>query len=162
MCAIVGAFNIPNIYGNIFKMMRGLSHRGENGAGAVFDMGGDVPVWERTEFTIPELARKIAGPDFSKSSAAVGHVRYGTAGERRSLNEAQPLMARMRNERLVYLAHNGDSPYMEEDRQELVNRGSVFSTNSDSEIMLHRIALSASDDPITAIKEGLREYRGTY
>ena len=165
MCGVVGAINVPNAYNAIVSMQDALQYRGENGAGiALATYDGDF-FWERTEFTVPDLVRKTSHRGFAKNNqsyfSGIGHDRYGTAGDKRSLNNAQPLMAKM-SWGDIFLAHNGDSPYMEEDRQALIQRGLAFSTTSDSELILHQIALAGSDNPLIAIKKGLRAYRGTY
>ncbi|MDP3696691.1 MAG: hypothetical protein Q8R55_01510, partial [Candidatus Taylorbacteria bacterium] len=161
MCGVVGAFNVPDPYKVVISMADSLPHRGENGAGlALGNDAGDL-FWERNEFDITDLMRKMARRDFSQYNIGIVHVRYGTAGNRRSLADTQPLGAKM-SWGSVHFAHNGDSPYMEEDRRELINQGSVFTTSSDSELILHYMGLARADNSLTAIREGLKRYRGTY
>lgn len=161
MCGVVGAFNIPNPYETNILMADSLPHRGENGAG--IGLGGDSVelFWERSEFNVPDLIRKIKNKDFTNFHSGIGHVRYGTAGDRRSREDAQPLYAQMMWGSIL-LAHNGDSPFMVEDRQALIDKGLIFTTSSDSEIMLHHMALAGTSDTVESIKHGLRSYRGTY
>ncbi len=165
MCGVIGAINVPNAYNAIVSMMDALQYRGENGAGmALATYDGDF-FWERTEFTVPDLVHKTSHRGLAKNNqgyfSGVGHDRYGTTGDKRSLDNAQPLMSKM-SWGDVYLAHNGDSPYVEEDRQALIQRGLPFSTTSDSELILNQMLLSGSDDSLNSIKNGLRAYRGTY
>lgn len=165
MCGVVGAINIPNAYNVVVSMMDALQYRGENGAGmALATYDGDF-FWERTELTVPNLVQKTSHRGFVKNNqgyfSGIGHVRYGTTGDKRSLDNTQPLMAKM-SWGDVYLAHNGDSPYTEEDRRALSQRGQALFTTSDSELILHQMALAESDDPLISIKKGLRAYRGTY
>lgn len=165
MCGVVGAINVPNAYNIVLSMLDALQYRGENGTGMALTTYKGEFFWERTEFDVPDLIRKTAYHGFAKDNhgyfSGVGHIRYGTAGDLRSLNNTQPLRAEMHWGE-IYISHNGDSPFMEEDRQNLLQQGLAFSTTSDSELMLHQMALVQSKDSILSIKEGLRAYRGTY
>ncbi len=165
MCGVVGAINVPNAFNAIISMMDALQYRGENGSGIALGTYDGGFLWERTEFTVPDLIRKNSHHEFSNNShgffSGVGHNRYGTAGDKRSLDNTQPLFANMSWGK-IFLSHNGDSPYMEEDRQDLIKRGFVFHTTSDSELILHQIAIAGGNNSILAIKKGLQAYRGTY
>ncbi len=165
MCGIAGAYNVPNPYDAVIGMIDSLPHRGENGAGFALGNNDGSIIRDRTEFDLPNLIRKTI--DLSRDNlgycCGISHRRYGTAGDRRSLDDAQPFVAEMPWQNgQVCLAHNGDSPFMDEDRNELLKKGAVFSTSSDSELMLHYIARSGAHDPITAIRQGLKKYRGTF
>jgi amidophosphoribosyltransferase len=62
----------------------------------------------------------------------------------------------------LFLSHNGDSPYAVEDRKVLMEQGVALSTTSDSEIILQQMGLARTEDLLTALRAGLRSYRGTY
>ena len=165
MCGITGAINVPNAYNTIIPMMKALQYRGENGAGiAMIKYSGEV-FHDRTELTVSDLIRKIGHYGLARDSQSyhlgIGSVRYGTAGDRRSLDNTQPFVFETAWG-MGYLAHNGGSPYMEEDRKKFIDRGFVFQTTSDTELILANMGLAQSDDPIACIKHGLRLYRGTY
>jgi len=162
MCGVIGAFNVADPVQTIFSMAESLPHRGENGAGIALGNGTDEPFWERTQFNFSELMNKLGKKDLPGFTSGIGHIRYGTAGDDRCPeNDAQPLHAEMLWGS-IYLAHNGDSSFTAEDRKTLIDRGLIFSTSSDSEIMLHQMALTKIRDTAESIKNGLRAYRGTY
>jgi len=142
-----------------------LNNRGQNGAGLVLGRDKDKFLLERSEWDGTDLFRKLAKQGMLNESGlfncALGHTRYGTSGERRSFQDTQPFIAEMPWGRIA-ICHNGDSQYAEEDRAKLISNGSVFFTSSDTELFLHYMARSGSDDAIESIKRGLKTYRGTY
>jgi len=166
MCGVAGVFGVPNPGTTVQILVNDcLSNRGEGGAGIVLSGYNDNLLWERSERGALDLMRRLSRYNFSDNKGdyycGLGHVRYGTSGERRSFNDTQPLMAEMSWGR-VFISHNGDSLFAQEDRQELVNEGIAFSTSSDTELILHYICLSGVDNPVEAIRKGLKRYRGTY
>src|SRR5262249_35805015 len=92
--------------------------------------------------------------------SAIGHVRYSTAGSV-SLREAQPFLVDGYRGQIA-LCHNGNLPYASEVRAELELDGAIFSSTSDTEVILHKIARSRSADLIGALTETFREIEGAY
>jgi amidophosphoribosyltransferase len=93
-------------------------------------------------------------------SVAIGHTRYSTAGSS-TLDNAQPVLARFRDDHLA-LAHNGNLVNAVELRQELEDRGSIFSSSMDSEVIVHRLARSSSVKPEHRLADALRSVEGAY
>lgn len=165
MCGVVGVINVPDAYSVVMAMSNALQYRGENGAGLVLARFNGETFYERTEFTVPDLEVKIKSSKFQPQDhrfyCGLGHTRYGTFGDPRSFSNAHPLGFEM-PWGWLYLVHNGDSPYADEDRQSLKDQGIALSTNSDSEIILHQMGLARTEDLLTALRKGLQAYRGTY
>src|SRR5678815_1631485 len=69
---------------------------------------------------------------------AVGHVRYSTTGSSTVAN-AQPLVANTGRGQIA-IGHNGNLVNAAELREELEQRGSIFQTTVDSEIIVHLLA----------------------
>ena len=161
MCGVVAVFNVSDPGRKILNMLNGLPHRGENGAGIVLGRESGDFIWERSELSVGALEVVLEGKNVSGFSYGVGHIRYGTAGDRRIIDNTHPLKANILCGE-VYLAHNGDSPFAEEDSLALKNKGQIFWTSTDSEIILQNMSLSDSDDLIESLKCGLYNYRGTY
>ena len=91
-----------------------------------------------------------------KGTRAIGHVRYSTTGSS-SLKNAQPLIADgVRGQ--VAIGHNGNLVNAALLRDELEQRGSIFSTTVDSEIILHLLAQPNEASPFAA----LRKIQGAY
>ncbi len=163
MCGIVGVFNVGKPFSVTSDMMTALQYRGEQGAGIALAKKDGNFFYERTLGLNLELSGKIENLHLNESDyfAGIGHLRYGTSGSRRSLENAQPLHCKT-SWGEIYIGHNGDTPYFNEMKASLSEQGRVFLTDSDTEFILHHIGLSKEADPITAIKHGLRSYKGTY
>ena len=92
--------------------------------------------------------------------AAIGHARYSTAGDKALLN-AQPIMIDC-NKGKVALGHNGNLTNAAEWRRKLEHRGSIFQTNSDTEVIVHLIARSPARNLSGAIGDALNQVEGAY
>lgn len=165
MCAVVGAINVPNAYSAIVPMLHALQYRGENGSGLTLaDYSGQY-FHERTENLVPDLVIKIISSGFKPNDhqyyCGVGHNRYGTFGDAKLFTNSQPFKFEM-PWGWLFLSHNGDSPFAAEDREALMKQGIALSTTSDSEIILQQVGLARTSGLLTALRRGLRAYRGTY
>ena len=90
----------------------------------------------------------------------IGHVRYSTAGEV-SIREAQPFLVACQHGQ-VAICHNGNLPFATEERKRLERAGAIFSSTSDTEVILHGIARSQAAGINEAIPEVLRETEGAF
>src|ERR1700751_5263088 len=104
-------------------------------------------------FTPLELA-KLPG------NLAIGHTRYSTAGDKALLN-AQPIMIDC-NKGKVALGHNGNLTNAAEHRRKLEHRGSIFQTNSDTEVIVHLVARSQARNLSGALGDALNQVEGAY
>ena len=91
---------------------------------------------------------------------AIGHTRYSTAGDSALLN-AQPIMVQS-NKGMIALAHNGNLVNAQEIRHRLEAQGSIFQTNSDTEVIVHLIALSKEQTLPEAMADALRRVEGAF
>src|SRR5438034_3328025 len=91
---------------------------------------------------------------------AIGHTRYSTAGDSALLN-AQPILVQS-NKGRVALAHNGNLVNAPEIRSRLETQGSIFQTNSDTEVIVHLIALSKEHTLPEAMADALRRVEGAF
>jgi amidophosphoribosyltransferase len=104
-------------------------------------------------FTPPVLA-ELPG------NLAIGHTRYSTAGDKALLN-AQPIMIDC-NKGKVALGHNGNLTNAAEWRRKLEHRGSIFQTNSDTEVIVHLLARSQARNLTGALGDALNQVEGAY
>ena len=93
-------------------------------------------------------------------TVAIGHTRYSTTGST-TIENAQPALARFRGGHIA-LAHNGNITNATELRIELEERGSIFSSTMDSEVLVHRLAMSTSEPPAAKLADALRGVEGAY
>jgi amidophosphoribosyltransferase len=101
-----------------------------------------------------EVLSKIRG------TLAIGHTRYSTAGDSALLN-AQPILVQS-NKGSIAVAHNGNLVNAAEVRRRLERQGSIFQTNSDTEVIVHLIALSREHTLPEAIADALRSVEGAF
>jgi hypothetical protein len=87
-----------------------------------------------------------------QGTAAVGHVRYSTAGESRLAN-AQPILIECVHGPIA-VCHNGNLVNAQELRSDLVREGSIFQTTGDTEVLLHLYARSKAATREQALVDG--------
>jgi amidophosphoribosyltransferase len=91
---------------------------------------------------------------------AIGHTRYSTAGDSALLN-AQPILVQS-NKGAMAVAHNGNLTNAADVRQRLERQGSIFQTNSDTEVIVHLIAMSKEHTLPEAMADALRRVEGAF
>jgi amidophosphoribosyltransferase len=89
--------------------------------------------------------------DKLRGSNAIGHVRYSTAGEV-SILEAQPFLVTCQHGQIA-ICHNGNLPFASEERKRLERDGAIFSSTSDTEVVLHGVARSR-----LPVREGFQKF----
>lgn len=92
--------------------------------------------------------------------AAIGHNRYSTYGSNSLLN-VQPFIVKYRNGNLA-ISHNGNLTNAHILRNDLIDKGAIFQTTSDTEIILHLISRSRKERQIEQIFEALSQVNGAY
>jgi amidophosphoribosyltransferase len=95
-----------------------------------------------------------------RGTLAIGHTRYSTAGDSALLN-AQPILVQS-NKGSIGVAHNGNLTNAAEVRSRLERQGSIFQTNSDTEVIVHLIALSREQTLPEAIADALQQVEGAF
>jgi amidophosphoribosyltransferase len=91
---------------------------------------------------------------------AIGHVRYSTAGSSHIKN-AQPIAVDYARGSLA-VCHNGNLTNAEELRSELEARGSIFQSDSDTEVFVHLVAASKEVATEDRIADALSRVKGAY
>src|SRR5215204_7467508 len=137
--------------------MYALQHRGQESCGIVAGDGIELR-FERAMGHVSEAFNQTH-LDRLRGSNAIGHVRYSTAGEV-SILEAQPFCVTCQHGQIA-VCHNGNLPFATEERQRLERDGAIFSSTSDTEVVLHGVARSRL--PVReAIPQVLRETEGAF
>lgn len=157
-CGVFGIFNNDEASRLTYLGLYALQHRGQESAGMVSSDGNRLyPV--RGMGHVNEIFDE-ANLAHLPGRAAIGHVRYSTAGSV-SLREAQPFLVDGYRGQIA-LCHNGNLPYASQIRAELELDGAIFSSTSDTEVVLHKIARSRADDLLGALVETFTEIEGAY
>ncbi|MGA8865939.1 MAG: amidophosphoribosyltransferase, partial [Candidatus Sulfotelmatobacter sp.] len=138
--------------------LHALQHRGQESAGMVTSDGLNLHQHKAMGlvadiFTEDVLSRIHGG-------LAIGHTRYSTAGDSALLN-AQPILVQS-NKGAIAVAHNGNLVNAQQVRARLESQGSIFQTNSDTEVIVHLIALSKEHTLPEAIADALRRVDGAF
>ena len=135
-----------------------LQHRGQESAGiATADLGAMFV--ERDMGYVADVFTEER-LDHLPGRTAIGHVRYSTAGGS-SLRNAQPVRIESRNGSIA-LGHNGNLVNADAIRVELEKAGAVFTTSSDTEVVLHLFARSESNDALDALVDALGRVVGAF
>jgi len=157
-CGICGIFGHQDAAKLTYFGLYALQHRGQESAGIVASDGQRVNI-HKSMGLVPEVFSESTLQNLS-GHMAVGHVRYSTTGESNIVN-TQPFMVNHKGIPLA-IAHNGNLVNSIELRQDLEQKGSIFQTTMDSEIVIHLLARSLDMGLIQAVKESFARIRGAY
>jgi amidophosphoribosyltransferase len=157
-CGVFGVFGHEEAAKLAYLGLYALQHRGQESAGIVSSDGGELylhrAMGEVEEVFTPAVLNTLPG------NLAIGHTRYSTAGDKALLN-AQPIMIDC-NKGKVALGHNGNLTNAAEWRRKLEHRGSIFQTNSDTEVIVHLLARSQARNLTGALADALNQVEGAY
>jgi amidophosphoribosyltransferase len=157
-CGVFGIYDHEEAARLVYLGLYALQHRGQESAGIVSADGAqlysDRGMGHVNDIFREENLARLPG------NLAIGHVRYSTAGKV-SINEAQPFAVKCSFGQLA-LCHNGNLPDASAVRRALEGEGAIFSSTSDTEVVLHRIARSRADNLHDAIIEALRREEGAF
>ena len=157
-CGVFGVFGHPEAANLTYLGLYALQHRGQESAGIVSSTGQDLymhkAMGEVEEIFQPRVLAKLPG------SSAIGHTRYSTAGDKALLN-VQPITIDC-NKGKMAVAHNGNLTNATEWRRKLEHRGSIFQTNSDTEVIVHLVARSQARNLSGALGDALNQVEGAY
>lgn len=157
-CGVFGVYGHPEAARMTYLGLYALQHRGQESAGICASDGGKLHV-ERGMGYVADVFPE-SRLDRLSGGAAIGHVRYSTAGDS-SLNNAQPILISSGRGWLA-LCHNGNLVGVPELRASLEAKGAVFYSTSDTEIIMHLVSRSQEPNVERAIAEALRSVTGAY
>jgi amidophosphoribosyltransferase len=158
-CGVFGVYNTDGAAAMVALGLHALQHRGQEAAG--------ITSFDGTEFHTHRAMGHVAGNfdreeiiDALKGTTAAGHVRYSTTGET-SLRNVQPLYADLATGGFA-VAHNGNISNAVALRRELVQRGSIFQSTSDTEVIIHLLATSGQRTLLDRLIDALKQVEGAY
>lgn len=157
-CGIVGVYNNPEASKLVYLGLYALQHRGQESAGICSSDKDGLKIYKNkglvADVFSEENLEKVPG------NISIGHVRYSTTGSSRVVN-AQPLFAKYRGGSMA-VAHNGNITNAFKVKKELEERGAIFQTTTDSEILIHLIAQSLTNDFVEALFSSMIKLKGSY
>jgi amidophosphoribosyltransferase len=157
-CGVVAIYAHPEAEKLAYLGLHALQHRGQESAGIVSSNGMTLQVHRAMGLVADIFTEDVLAQ--LHGTLAIGHTRYSTAGDSSLLN-AQPIMVQS-NKGMTALAHNGNLVNATEIRSRLESQGSIFQTNSDTEVIVHLIALSKEHTLPEAIADSLRRVEGAF
>ncbi|MGD9548966.1 MAG: amidophosphoribosyltransferase [Candidatus Krumholzibacteriia bacterium] len=157
-CGVVGIAGVGGAAELASLALHALQHRGQESAGITVADGHRLSTHKKMGLVADVFdeatTRTLTG------SFAIGHVRYSTSGSSNILN-AQPLQVAS-HRGTMSLAHNGNLVNAPELRRDMELEGSIFSTTSDSEVILHMLARNPAAAVEDALGEILPQVKGAY
>jgi amidophosphoribosyltransferase len=157
-CGVVAIHAHPEAEKLAYLGLHALQHRGQESAGMVTSDGERLRVHRSMGLVADIFTEEVLTS--LRGILAIGHTRYSTAGDSALLN-AQPIMVQS-NKGAIAIAHNGNLVNAQAIRQKLEAQGSIFQTNSDTEVLVHLIALSREQTLPDAIADALRRVEGAF
>jgi amidophosphoribosyltransferase len=157
-CGVVAIYAHPEAEKLAYLGLHALQHRGQESAGIATSDGMALRAHRAmglvADIFVEDVLQSLRG------NLAIGHTRYSTAGDSALLN-AQPILVQS-NKGSIALAHNGNLVNAAEIRARLESQGSIFQTNSDTEVIVHLIALSKEHTLPEAIADALQQVEGAF
>jgi amidophosphoribosyltransferase len=157
-CGIFGIFGHPEAANMTYLGLYALQHRGQESAGIAASDGTQIRVSRAMGYVADVFDSQELG--HLPGAAAIGHVRYSTAGESK-LSNAQPFLIDCAHGQIA-ICHNGNLVNATELRDELVRQGSIFQSSSDTEVVLHLFARSRAPSVDEAIVESVSQVQGAF
>jgi amidophosphoribosyltransferase len=158
-CGVFGIFGRQDAAVVATLGLHALQHRGQEAAGIVSFDGTQFCVERHVglisdNFTKPAVISRLQG------SRAIGHTRYSTTGGA-GLRNVQPLFAELADGGFA-VAHNGNITNAMTVQRELQKRGAIFSSTSDTETIMHLVAMSPERHFTDRFVSAIRQLEGAY
>ena len=158
-CGIFGVIGARDAASVVALGLHALQHRGQEAVGITSFDGTEFysrrGLGHVTEnFSSPAVLAELPG------EMAAGHVRYSTTGGS-GLRNVQPLFADLARGGFA-IAHNGNISNALHLKHELVNKGAIFQSTSDTEVIIHLIATSRYPTLLDRFIDALRMVEGAY
>jgi amidophosphoribosyltransferase len=158
MCGIFGVFNHKNASNMAYLGLHALQHRGQESAGISATDGGIIRNYREmglvSDVFTEDVLKRLKG------NSAIGHVRYSTAGSS-SLTNAQPLLVEY-SKGFLSIAHNGNLTNARIIKEELESYGSIFQSTTDTEVIIHLMALSHKQSTMDRLVAALKRLEGSF
>ncbi len=162
-CGVFGVTGMAEAANFCALGLHALQHRGQE-AGGIVSYEAETGFhsarrfgYVRDNFTSAKLMETLPG------ELAIGHVRYSTAGSKGStqIRDVQPFFGEFSMGGAA-IAHNGNITNADALRRELIERGSIFQSGSDSECIIHLMARSLQRTVPERMKDALRRVEGAF
>ncbi|GHC68872.1 amidophosphoribosyltransferase [Limoniibacter endophyticus] len=158
-CGVFGIFGRQDASALVTLGLHALQHRGQEAAGIVSFDGSQFHV-ERHVGLIGDTFTKQSVLDRIPGDRAIGHTRYATTGGA-GLRNIQPFFAELSGGGFA-VAHNGNLTNAMTVQRILQRQGSIFSSTSDTETILHLVATSRATNTNARFIDAVRQIEGAF
>jgi glucosamine--fructose-6-phosphate aminotransferase (isomerizing) len=158
MCGIIAYLGPEEAYPILMKGLYRLEYRGYDSAGIAI-LNDKLEVF-KTKGKVSDLEKHTREMDLS-GTIGIAHTRWATHGEPNDIN-AHPHYSQSRN---LAIIHNGIIENYLTLKKELINRGYVFTSNTDTEVLIHLIEdiqVHENVDLVEAVRIALNQVIGAY
>ena len=160
MCGIVGYIGHQQAYPIVLKGLKRLEYRGYDSAGIALYNGTDLQI-VKTKGKVADLETSLEAKIPTQGQLAIGHTRWATHGVPNDTN-AHPHVS---NNNQITLVHNGIIENYEPLKKVLLDRGYVFHSDTDTEVLVNLIQEvqdKENSDLQTAVQLALNQVVGAY
>ncbi len=156
MCGIVGIVGAEAVADRLLDGLKRLEYRGYDSAGIATDHDGQIER-RRASGKLVNLAKELAAAPLP-GTTGIAHTRWATHGGP-TTNNAHPHATDE-----VAVVHNGIIENFKALRDELIARGRVFTSETDTEVVAHLVSekVEAGLDPVGAVREVLPRLHGAF
>ncbi|NAZ35976.1 amidophosphoribosyltransferase [Rubellimicrobium sp. CFH 75288] len=162
-CGVFGVIGVADAASFVALGLHALQHRGQEAGGIVtYEPDGGFHQarrmgYVRDSFTSREVMETLPG------SLGIGHVRYSTSGDKGPavIRNVQPFFGEFALGGAA-IAHNGNLTNAESLRRELIERGAIFQSSSDTEVIIHLMARSMGRSLVDRMEDALRRVEGAF
>jgi len=158
MCGIIGYIGSKEAYPIIMKGLYRLEYRGYDSAGIAL-LDDDLKLY-KTKGKVSDLENFVSGKSI-EGTIGIGHTRWATHGEPNNVN-AHPHYSQSHN---LAIIHNGIIENYASIKEELINRGYKFSSDTDTEVLIHLIEDIKTNENVSldeAVRIALNQVIGAY
>ena len=162
-CGIFGVTGVAGAANFAALGLHALQHRGQEAGGIVTHDSEQGFNSVRRFGYVRDNFTDQATMDTLPGDIAIGHVRYSTSGSKgaTAIRDVQPFFGEFHMGGAA-IAHNGNITNAEALRRELIERGSIFQSSSDSECIIHLMARSLQRNIPERMKDALRRVEGAF
>jgi amidophosphoribosyltransferase len=158
-CGVYGVYGCKDAAKLCYLGLYALQHRGQESAGIVSAEGKHFYAAKGLGL-VPEVFNN-ENLAYLKGSRAIGHVRYSTTGLSDNISNVQPLYSNTSKGKIA-IAHNGNLTNSYDIFQSLNQRGALFQSTVDSEVILHLISRCEGNDIVPILQKTLLKIEGAY
>ncbi len=153
MCGIVGYIGPKNTGEVLMNGLTRLDYRGYDSAGVAVSKEGEIYL-QKKKGRIEDLSKK----DISTGSSGIGHTRWATHGKPSDHN-AHPFLDCKKE---IAIVHNGIIDNFNSIKEDLINKGHEFNSETDSEVIVHLLEENYDGDFLEAFKKTVTKINGSY